>query len=80
MKTKVYIAKNFEGRPVSIVLAASLREAQIFWQGKGIIGTSEVEIDPESVDTPLGILEILRTESVRVRDSMNNFEVVGVKR
>ena len=63
-KTKVYIAKNWEGTAISIVLAETSREANLYWQGKGIIPHTERIVDPDNLGTPLGILDILQTEQM----------------
>jgi hypothetical protein len=62
---KIYIARNHGGYTVSIVIAPRKRDAELFWQGKSIIPFSVEEIDPDSIDTPLGILEILKTRVVK---------------
>lgn len=65
---KIYIARNPQGYTLSIVVASVQREAEIFWQGKGIIAFSVEVIDPSRIDTPLGFIEILKTRTIRTQE------------
>lgn len=63
MKSLIFIGKNPDGQPVSIVLAPTRRDADLYWHGKGLYPHSVRELDPENCGdaTPLGVFEILRT-------------------
>jgi len=58
----IFIAKDYEGRAESIVLAACEELAQAYWQGKDIYAHSVTEFSEESLeDHPTGVLPLLTT-------------------
>jgi hypothetical protein len=75
VKTLVYIAKDYENTTLSIVLAPTKRDAEVYWQGMGIIPNTVREIDPENIGTPLGLLDILKaTKMSNVGDAHPGFK------
>lgn len=58
----IYIAHDYDGTKVDIVLARSYELAQVYWQGKGVIAHSVTEFNEASLtDHPTGVLPILNT-------------------
>lgn len=58
----IYIAKDYEGKTIDIVLAKERQSAEIYWQGKGITACfvderSEADLD----DHPTGVMPIVTT-------------------
>jgi hypothetical protein len=52
----IAIAYGIDGLPISIVQAHSLRDARIFWHGRGIVPITEEEVealDAEALVRPL---------------------------
>lgn len=65
----VFIAKNYDGKTESIVLAACEELAQAYWQGKDIYPHSITEFSEKSLeDHPTGVLPILATVKKNIPD------------
>jgi len=58
----IYVAKNYDGRVVSVVLAKSYELAQAYWQGQGLFPHSVDQWTEKALeDHPTGVLPILKT-------------------
>lgn len=58
----IFIAKDFDGFTIDIVLAKSYELAQVYWQGKGIVSHSiERKCESHLDNHSTGVLPILET-------------------
>lgn len=73
VKTNVFVAYDYSGHTLSILLAPNRRDAELFWQGQGIFANSVREVDPTDVNTPLNILELLKTKKVKLHQDGGSF-------
>src|SRR4051812_23515305 len=62
---RIFIARDHNSYIVSIMIGPQQRDIELYWQGKGIIPHHIQVIDPDDIQAPLGILEILKTEKVK---------------
>jgi len=61
----IFIAKNYDGRVESIVLAKNEDLANAYWQGMNIFAHStDVKSEEDLEDHPTGVLPILKTKIV----------------
>ncbi len=65
----IYVAKNYDGYVVSVVLAKNYELANAFWQGQEIYPHSvDIRIEEKDLkDHPTGVLPIVRTREKVVR-------------
>ena len=62
----IFIAKNYDNKVESVVLARNYDLAQAYWQGKDIIAHSVTERDENDLkDHPTGVLPIVKTQTIR---------------
>lgn len=77
----VYIAKDHDGYTRSIVLAKSQKDAEILWQGEGLIPCSIREIKPEALDDhPTGVIKVLGTRDRRFYEHGSEKSMITVKK
>jgi len=78
---KLYVAKDYNGYIVGIVIAENERSANAYWQGQGItphtIRHRTMEIDDFH---PSGVIPILKTREKKINSlTSNRAEVVMLK-
>lgn len=60
---KIYIAYNYDGYIISILMAKSQELAHVYWQGAGIVAHSSREYDPsDHEDHITGVVPLLKTD------------------
>ena len=63
----IFIAKTYEGKIESVVLAKSYELAQAYWQGKEIFAHSTDEkSERDLIDHITGVLPIVKTKKRRI--------------
>jgi len=61
----IFIAKNFDGKVMSVVLARSYEMAQAYWHVKGIYAhTVDVKTEKDLENHPTGVLPIVYTKEI----------------
>jgi len=61
----IFIAKTYEGKVESVVLAKSYELANAYWQGQGIVAHSITERNESDLeDHPTGVLPIVKTKLI----------------
>jgi hypothetical protein len=64
----VFIAKDYEGTPIDVILTANEKLANAYWHGKGIVPHSiTIRSDADLQGHPTGVLPIVSTEEIEVR-------------
>jgi hypothetical protein len=66
---KIYIGKDFNGKPISVLLADNIEKAHIAWAGMKDTPHSVEEIDPNNKD--IGIYGVVFLLSSVKRNSKN---------
>jgi len=62
----IFIAKTYDGKVESVVLARSYELAQAYWQGKGIYAYSVDEKSEKNLEDHItGVLPIVKTKILR---------------
>ena len=62
----IFIAKTFEGKVESVVLAKSYDLAQAYWQGKKVYAHSvDIRSEKDLEKQPTGVLPILHTKIIK---------------
>jgi len=68
----IFIARDYDGTPIDVVLARNFELANAYWHGKGIFPhTHEEKNDSQLENHPTGVLPIVTTKDVhlhRLRD------------
>jgi len=61
----IFIAKTYEGKVESIVLAKNYELAQAYWQGKNIAAHTVIERSEKDLEEhPTGVLLLLHTKEI----------------
>jgi hypothetical protein len=77
----IYIATNYEGYITSIVNAKDESLAKAYWQGKGIIPNTilNLEKDFTSLDEhPTGVYPLISTKETEIKEGFNYKKIVKV--
>ena len=65
----IFIASDFDGNPISVLLAKTREQADIAWAGMKDMPHSVEEIDPENDDIGVhGLVFLLTSEEIESRD------------
>jgi len=63
----VYVAKDYDGYPIDVVLTQSEQLAHAYWHGKGVVAHSvSILSDNDLADHPTGVLPILSTRETEI--------------
>lgn len=68
----IFIAKDYNGKVISIVNAKSLELANAFWQGRGVIPHTVSDLEKDYLpleDHPTGVYELLKTKEREIKSS-----------
>jgi len=61
----IFIAKNYDGKVMSVVLARSYEMAQAYWQGRKVYAhTVETRTEKDLEDHTTGVLPIVNTKEI----------------
>jgi len=70
----IYVAKRYDGKAESVVLADSYELAQAYWQGKEIVANNISTITEKDLDEhPTGVLPLISTKKVMIN---NKWEII----
>ncbi len=66
----IYIANDFNGEPLGVVLATSQEKAEIAWTAQRLPYNSVEEIDPNNTDSINGIIFLLSSQEKQMPSSV----------
>jgi hypothetical protein len=62
----IFIAKEYNGTVMDVVLAKSYELASAYWHGKGVIAHSTTKLDESELENhPTGVLPIVSTKELQ---------------